>query len=178
MKKLIVSWDNYSWVKFCGGMILENPDNFEIIIFRNDSCIPMFRCKQLCQSAVHTQRKHDLRQLQDSIGINKIILLGYENSNDFYKVYTQLELYIALNPVTEIYYQDNLLLIKLFNKIAQSQNIESLKYGYVYPHHSKIKSVTLSDDIIEKKLKLSRYIIGAATIEDIRLYPIKEELFK
>ena len=173
MKKLIISCDSYSWVKYCSGMVAENPKDFIIMIVFEDDDIPIGGFVNLCKDAVYVQRHYDLSKIGRRLGIPKIMNLRCnENSIDLDKLVAQIQLTLTLERVSEVYHQDHYLLNKIFNY----KDIISFKYGNS-KRNKVLKRVTLSENIIQKKLRLSKLMVGKIQEEDAMFFPVVENYF-
>ena len=71
MRNLIISIDNYSWVKFCAGSILRAPSSFEVLIICSQNEQPIFQHEVICEEARYEQRKYDLFKIGKELGIKK-----------------------------------------------------------------------------------------------------------
>jgi hypothetical protein len=129
-KNLIVSFDTYSWIEHCTGLILDNPKAFEILIICNDDNKPIFNYKDLCPQAVYEQRREDLYNIGKELRINKISNLMFNSLNiDILQLTIQLQLPLAVGQITEVYYQYNDILNPIFNKINMLMDVGIFSYG-------------------------------------------------
>ena len=129
MHKLVISLDSYYWIRFVSGTIIHDPSEFELVIVYKDTR-NIFWMKNLCGDAIHEQRKYDLFQIGTELGIKKAINLLYEYDNiNLEKFSAELHLYIMLNNIREIYFQNNIILNKMFKELKNKYDLKLFVYG-------------------------------------------------
>lgn len=174
-KKLIISFDSYSWIKYTSGLILQNPKEFSVIILTKDDSTPIYHSNNLCKKAVYAQRAYDLRRIGKKIGLSELMNLQYdENKIDILTLTTQLCLKVLLDGVKEIYYSDKDLLNKLIASLNKNYNIQIYKFG-VEDYNTEIK---LSEKEYVIKKSLNKNLIGAPSLESILNFENTEKFLK
>ena len=161
-KKLIVSYDSYSWIKYCSGMIIQNPKQFAIIIVSEDNIDSILDCKNLCKESIYAQRTKDLYDIGICLGVPEITNLGYINESDLNRIVAQLQIKIIMGGISEVYYQNNKLLYSIFT--AMKKKVSIPLYYYTLGGSTEIE---LSLDEYMKKNSLVKYIIGNRNKDEI-----------
>lgn len=168
-KKLIVSYDSYSWILNCAGIIMQEPKYYEVIIINKDTTKQIYGCSRiLCEDAIYAQRKYDLAQIGKELGIKKMYnLLHDENNTDILKLTVQLQFNILVGGVSEVFYQNNRHLNIIFDKIKKHSkaNIYRFDKNYDYIQTSYDKVYFLKEEEFEKKHDLVNLIIGDSESE-------------
>lgn len=172
-KSLILSFDSYSWVKNCSGIISENPNLFEVIIFSDDSYIPIYNCKFLCKQSVYEQRRFDVFNIGKLLGIKKISNFMYNEKNDLTKYIVQLQFLLMINGINRIYCQDNKLLRDLISALKKQLNIEV----YFFDGEKRNIFFALKDENIKIKCNALRLITGFNNPNDKYIKEINMEYF-
>lgn len=129
-KKLIISLDTYSWVKFCCGLILENFSDFHVMILHRDNGLNgILDYPNLCAEAVRAQRKHDLTRLGKKLGIKKLYNLNYGEYIDVEQLSINLNLQSMLNGVDEIYCQNDSVVSPIIGTIGNTFKLKVYYFG-------------------------------------------------
>jgi len=125
MKKLIVSWDTYTWVHSIAGLVSRSPKDYEVIIVTKDDTSPMHWTKQLCKKAVYTQRMDDIFWIGKALNIKKMSNMLVDPLDfDENKLIAEFQMKLVFNGIREVYIQDNALLEIIFMSIKKKMNIE------------------------------------------------------
>jgi hypothetical protein len=175
MKKLVISFDSYSWVKYVGGMIIENPDLFEVIIVCQDTDRDMDCCTRLCEDAIYAQRRYDLFRISKDIGLKKISNFNYTYSSlldNFDKFVAEISLKTIVSGSDTIIYQNNYLL----RNIAKNMCIKTFAYSDNYDLDNT-KFIYLKNSTVDKKIALSRFMLGIHDKQERKLFPSVEQLY-
>jgi hypothetical protein len=164
-KKLVVSYDSYSWVKNCIGFILQNPKYFEVVIVSKDTSKQIYDCsRKLCEDAIYAQRKYDLEKIGTDVGIRKMYnLLHDEQDPDILKLVVQLQFNILVGGVSEVFYQKNEYLDTIFKEIKKQSKVSIYNFSDVsnISNISKVDKIHRLDKEQErKKKKLINLITG------------------
>lgn len=144
MKKLIISLNSYDWIiDSCISVIRKEPSKFDIMIVCKDNKNPIKICKSLCSDAIYSQRAYDLFKVGKELGIKKITNLMYNIDNlDIQKLIAQLQLYILISGVKDVYFQD----ISILNSIFKSvRNIIGIN---IYPFSGGIPSPQIKTTLV------------------------------
>jgi len=170
MKKLIISYSTYSWIKYCSGMIIQEPNTFSVMIVMAEKDKPIYGCANLCKAAIYEQRSEDLYNIGIKIGVKE--LTNFRNTIetfDIHKLIAQLQLKIMLGGIEEIYYQKSKLLDIIFNKMNKKLCVNIYSYG-----KNGDKVIELSQNEYSKKLSLKEFMIGKSNLLDIEDWKNKE----
>jgi len=165
MKRLIISWDSYSWVIYCAGRIARDPKRYEIIVVSKDDTIPIHRCKNLCSSAIYEQRAEDLYNIGTRLKIKKLTNLlveNYESESEISRIIAQLQLYIIIGGIREVYFQHNEILQRIIPKICTKANIPAFSYSSSLDSLRK-EVIMLDKDELESKKELINLMVGSPT---------------
>jgi len=176
MKNLIVSWDSYSWIKFCSGMVARNPEDYKVMIIYSDDEAPLLSCKELCKEAIYAQRRHDLFSVGKSLGIKHISNLNYDSIQDFSSIIANIQINIMLQKPMNIFYQNKKILNSLFNEISKF-NIPTYSFG-INLNDVECLEVELTTEELENKNKLKSMLIGVNDKFYLSGYPKTEKFFK
>jgi hypothetical protein len=161
MSKLVISWDTYSWLNYCSGIILKEPEKFTLIVLTTDYHKPIYDFPKLCEDAVYEQRRYDLFKIGKSIGLKKVMNLQYdENDINLYKLITQLQLHIMLTGTKEVYFPNNISdeITKLFKSLGSNLKIKT--FGYSYSIYSSTIIINLTDIEYFTKSRLFNCTVG------------------
>ena len=174
MKKLILSLDTYSWVKYCCGLILENSSEFQILIlYRDNGLDGILAYPRLCLEAITAQRRHDTTRAGKKLGVKKLSNLNYDKHIDVEQLSMNLHLQVTLAGINEIYYQENDVLTPIIQTIGETLNIETYSFGEL-------------DKIPKKTIDITKYYEHICEIKDIMIgvsskeqldFPIIEEFY-
>lgn len=163
-KDLILSWESYSWIEHCAGMIENSSSKFDIIIVNRDDERPINHCyTNLCYDAIYAQRHYDILTASKFLNLNKVMNLGYYDDQDATKLVTQLQLYIMLNSIKKVYYSYNKVLYDILIAIQKSCNFEMLAYGIPEDEpilRKKRELVELTEEAYSGKLRISQNLHG------------------
>ena len=109
MRNLVISEDTYSWIKYCSGIILEDPKSFSVMIVCADDERHIIGCtKGLCRDATYVQRAYDTRNIGKEIGLKRVSNLLYDAvGENIQGLTTQLQLSIMIGGIANIYFQNN-----------------------------------------------------------------------
>lgn len=130
MKKIIISLDSYSWIKYCAGLILENSSEFSVmLIYKERGEDGMLNCGRLCMDAIAAQRRHDISRIGRKLGVKRIINLNYENFFDEDHLRINLKLESTFGNVQELYYPYNTVLNPVLEDVCKSMNVETFSFG-------------------------------------------------
>ena len=177
MKNLIVSWDSYSWIKFCSGMITRNPDEFKIMIVHSDDNLPILGCKNLCRQAVYAQRRFDIFSIGRKLGVKHISNLNYENDQPFESMVANIQINIMLQTPQSIFYQNKKVLNGLFKEINKKFEIDTYSFG-VNVDNSKCLKVELTEEEIISKNSLKDMMVGVNNTSYLTVFPRIEKFYK
>lgn len=166
-RKLIISYDTYSWVGRCAGFIFRNSDLFSIIIVNRDDKRPIYGGINLCNNAIYEQRIFDLFRLGKALGVKKILNLNYtEEDMDIEKLIMYLQLYITIGGTTEIYFQPIEILDNILMSVKNKFNIEL--FSYSKPSKEKdVTEVLLTDAEISMKFNLRELMVGIHSLDEL-----------
>ena len=129
MRKLIISWDTYSWVYDIGEEALKDPDNFTVMIICEDVKKKMRHCPNLCEDAIYTQRRYDLIQIRNRIGIKKVSnLLCDEDYVPWEWVTAEITKSIMFSGIKEIYTSKSNPGLEYMRQIAKTLNIKCFEF--------------------------------------------------
>jgi hypothetical protein len=162
MKKLILSLDTYSWVRYCAGMISRNPEDFSIIVIYKDDYTPIVDCNpNLCSKAVYEQRVHDLFKIGKELHVKKIISLNYDAEDlEIEKLVMHLQLYITIGGITEVYFHPDDIVEEILKSIKGKLNIELFSFLPSSSEDKVVREVLLDMGEMNKKYKLRELMIG------------------
>jgi len=167
MRNLILSWNSYSWIKHCSGLIMRNPQDFQVIIICNDNNLPVAKLPQLCQEARYMQRSFDLAKAGKELGIKKLANLRYNDGKiDLNRLVVQLSLIIQTSGSSTLYYQYNRLLDSIVKPIMSIE-----KYAFGGCLEPKIH-IELTMQEYQRKLGIINNLVGL--YEDDNLIPVVE----
>lgn len=175
MKKLVISYDSYSWVKYIGGQVIENPELFEVIIVCQDTDRDMEYCTRLCEDAVYAQRRYDLFRIAKDIGLKKISNFNYTYSallDNLGKFAAEIALKSVVSGTDTIIYQNNYLL----RNIAKNIGVKTFAYQDNYELENT-KFIYLKNATVDKKIALSRFMLGVHDKQERKLFPSVEQLY-
>jgi hypothetical protein len=175
MKKLVISYDSYSWVKYIGGMVIENPNLFEVIIVCEDTERDMECCTRLCDDAIYSQRRYDLFKIAKDIRLKKISNFNYTYSTllkNLDKFAAEVSLKSVVSGTDTIIYQNNYIL----RNISKNLGIKSFAYQDNYSLDNT-KFIYLKNKTVDKKIALARFMLGVHDREEKKLFPSVEQLY-
>jgi len=126
MKKLILSLDVYSWVKYCVGLVLQNSSEFQVMtVYRDSGLDGIMAYPRLCTESVEAQRRHDLLRISKKLGIRRTMNLNCSRKYiDIEQLSMNIKLQSTFNGINEIYYQYDELLTPVINTIGKCYDIE------------------------------------------------------
>lgn len=167
--RLILSIRSYDWIDYTAGLILSESDIYHVMILLKDDDGSMCDCKNFCSQAIYEQRKFDLFNVGKKLGVKKLINLGYDADEiDINKLTSQLQLYLMLSGVNEVYCQYSLPILEILKNICNKLNIKLYFYNIEDRKDEYLmvvgKEIRLSNDIINIKNNLSNLTIGRYTI--------------
>ena len=140
----MISWNTYDWIFYCLDPVLKEPHKFDVMIICRDDSTPIHNCKRLCSEAIYAQRRHDLFKIGKELGVRKIMNMNFDGEpRNLKKLITQLQLYMGLGGVKEVYYYGNVILGKIIKEIARKFNIKRHAYN--------ASSTPINRDNIKKK---------------------------
>ncbi len=158
-RKMIVSWDTYSWVHCLAGLIARRPKSFEVIVVTKDSETPIPGCRLLCEEAVYAQRAYDLWKIGTELGVRKLANMLYEDNNLDIEVLTaKLQMQVAITGVQVVYYQDNVVLRSIFKAIKKKVNIQLYTFDKLEEGFKRI--ISLSKTELARKNNLLPLMVG------------------
>lgn len=158
-RKMVVSWDTYSWVHNLAGLIAREPKMFEIMVITKDSDMPISGCKALCEEAVYAQRAYDLWRVGTELGVRKLANLLYEDHTlDIETLTAKLQMQVAITGVQIVYYQDNAVLRRIFKAIKKKVNIELYAFDRFEEFPKRI--INLSETELSRKNNLLPLMVG------------------
>lgn len=175
-KKLIVSYDTYSWVKYISGMIIENPNLYEVVIVCRDEDRDMVYCPFLCEDAVYQQRRYDLFRIAKNIGLKKVSNLNYTYSgliHNFDRFVAEISIMSLVAGVDTIIFHNQYI---LRNIMLNMKHIKTLAYGNNFGFENN-KFIYLKKETIDKKIELSRFMFGIHDKQERKLFPSVEQLY-
>ena len=150
MKKLIISWDSYTWVHCLAGTIARSPKQYEVAIVTKDDKTPIHWAPGLCFEAVYAQRTYDLYRVGKQLKIPKLYnMLLNDMDFDEDKLIAELQMKIVFGGFGEVYFQDNALLENVFKAIKKKVNIEVAVFD-------RFKGVPMTITLDEDELKEKR----------------------
>jgi hypothetical protein len=179
MKKLIVSYDTYSWIKYISGMIIEKPGDYEVVIVCEDTDRDMYYYKGLCDDSIYSQRRYDLFRCSKKIGLKKVSNLNYTYSTlqrNLDKFIAELSVMSLLSGVGTIIYQNNYILRNIIESIGKKSRIDTFSYQDSYSFENT-KFIYLKNETVDKKISLSKYMIGIHDNQENKLFPSVEQLY-
>jgi len=172
-KSIIISYDSYSWVKYCAGIIAKNSSMYEVIIFSDDSDIPIHNCNFLCKQSVSEQRRFDVFNIGKSLGIKKISNFKFSEGDVIQKFIVHLQFLLMVSGINTIYFQNNNILYDILIALRKQLNLKLFMYGSDKNHEAFI----LSNNIIRSKCNALKLITGYNTTKDKVINPIDTEYF-
>lgn len=180
MRKLIISMNNYDWIKYCSALIMRNSNNCEVIVIRSQEEDSIVGYPKLCKEAVYEQRKNDLFKVGKTLGLKKLRNLRYPKElteEDLEKLIMELQLNMIFGATTEVYFSFNKDLIDIIDALeAQLQHIRFYSYGKRVLSYDSVERIELTSNEIEIKNNLKNLMIGIATSDDID-FPVLTERF-
>lgn len=166
-RKLILSLLTYDWIPHTAGMIAQNSNEYELVVIYRD-IRPIFWIRNLCTFAILEQRRHDLFCIGKRIGLKKISNLQYLVENIYLeKFITELHLYIMLNNIQEVYFQNNIILVNIFRELKKKYNIQLYIYGECST--KQIKNIMLSKYEYQEKTNLKKLMVGINNKSEINV---------
>jgi len=152
--KLIVSWDTYSWIKYCSGLILQGRDKeFDVVIVCEDT-EPSCNFDGLCEEAIYAQRNYDLFRIGKELGGRKMMNMQYKSENDLERVLAQIQLQIFFSNISEVYFENKYSLVKFFIKLTETIGTYCMTFGETTINYLVKAEVYLTDKEFEKKNSL------------------------
>lgn len=179
MKKLILSYYTYDWIKYCAGMIQRNPEEYTVIILCKDDKRPIVDCVDLCTKALYEQRTYDLFRIGKELGIKKLINLNYETNNiDIEKLIVQLQIYIIIGGIAEVYCQHIDFLTNILCEISKKSNTKIFLYGNKMCEEDVIQEIYLSDSEMTTKFTLCNLMVGIANLKELPIFKTEETFYR
>ena len=158
MKRLIISFNTYDWMKWCSGMLITEPHDYMIMVVCKDDRRPILECEQLCRDAIYAQRRHDLFTIGKYLKIKKLYNLNCEpDIINIHKLVAQIQINIMLSQIGEIYYSDNMFLNRIFKVFPKGVKVYS--FGDIVDTLPS-KEIRLSIKDYDKKKGVSDLMIG------------------
>lgn len=181
MRKLIVSIDNYDWIKYCSALIMRNSNSCEVVIIRSQDEDSIVGYPKLCKEAVYEQRREDLTRIGKKLGLKKLRNLRYPKEltiEDIEKLIMELQLNIIFGAVTEVYFSFNKDLIDIMQALEnQLKHIRFYSYGKRVPSYNSVERIELESKEIETKGNLVDLMVGISTSEDLNFPMLTERFF-
>ncbi|MHA2113723.1 MAG: hypothetical protein ACW98W_19870 [Candidatus Hodarchaeales archaeon] len=160
-RKMVVSWDTYSWVHSLAGTIAKSPKLYEVIVVTKDSYSPICGCKHLCEEAIYAQRAYDLWKIGTEIGVRKLANMLYDEHDIDMEVLTaKLQMQVVLTGVKEVYFQFNSVLLNIFRAIQKKIDINLFVFDADDMGYQNV--VYLDEHELNKKRDLQRYLVGTS----------------
>lgn len=161
IKNLILTTDTYNWISYCSGLVLQNPEQFELIqIFKDKRKI--WSCKFLCNEAIDVQRRYDLFKIGKEIGLKKVSMMNYDASIlEIDKLIVQLQLYIYLSNFKSIFCQKGVkYLEEVVSKIVDNTKSDLFFFGNNKDNAEFKMQIEIEDKVLEKKRLLIKLMAG------------------
>lgn len=160
MKRLIISFLSYDWIVYCSGLIMRDPENFDVIVVCRDNLRTIEGFPDLCVDATYIQRRYDVFNIGKKLGIKKISNLGHnENSVDIPKLVAELQLYITLSSIKVIYCYNNYVLRDIVSVVGKNIRTPVYIYGDIKEENLIVNEQTAEEG--SKKYMLHDLLIGA-----------------
>jgi hypothetical protein len=175
MRTLIISYDTYSWIKYVSGMVIENPDLYEVVVVCKDNERDMKFFPKLCEDAVYMQRRYDLFRVAKDVGLKKISNYTYTDRTlkaELDKFIAEISLFLLVSGVDTILYQNNYILRNVMSHIKA----KSFAFGDNYSFDNT-KFIYLKKETIDKKISLSKFMLGVHENQERKLFPSVEQLY-
>jgi len=175
MKKIIISLDSYSWIKYCIGLILENSSEFSVmLLYKERGDKGMLMCDSLCMTAVAAQRRHDVARIGRKLGVKRIINLNYEDFLDVDHLSMNLKLESTFGNVKELYYPYNEVLSLILEEIGESIGVNTYCFGDTIDEpEKKLIDTTKYENIINE---VKQSMIGISSLKQLD-FPIIEKFY-
>ena len=161
-RNLIISYDTYSWIEYCTGLILSEPAFYELIVVCKDDKDRIFECIDLCPEAVYEQRANDLYRVGTELKLKKVSnLLLDEDELDIYKLTMQLQLLLLLGNYKNVYVQYNNVLRSIITSIKDkcSSNLYFYNNTLATKNQESI-TITLQNNLLREKERMLDMIVG------------------
>ena len=153
MKKLIVSWDSYTWAHCLAGLISRNPKEYEIMIVTKDDCSPMHWSKGLCKKAIYAQRMDDIFWIGKALNINKLSNMLIDPLDfDENKLIAEFQMKLVFSGINKVYFQDNVFLENIFKAIKKKINLEIAIFD-------RFTGTPMTTTLTEKELEAKRELL-------------------
>ena len=177
-RKLIVSYDTYSWINYCAGFVLRNSELFSVIIVSRDDDRPVYGCTNLCPNAIYEQRIFDLFKIGKELGVKKILNLNYNDWNmDVEKLIMYLQLYITIGGTAEVYYQPVDIVEDILIGIKNKFNVDLFSYK-TQVDEKDVTEILLSDAEITRKFGLRELMVGINNLDELPSSKTREIFYK
>ena len=168
MKKLIISYDTYSWALYCSTMIAFDTENKYGVIVVDKDISPMVYYKGLCEEAILAQRRHDLFCLGKELKIQRLESMSFNIES----LITYIQLQTMVGGIKEIYFQyDCKALRDIFSVVKKKIDIPI--YGYNADKNIVISINLTWDEILYKRLIIKNCMKGIPE-KYYNIYPTKE----
>ena len=167
MINLIISWNTYDWIKYCSGLILQNPELYRLmIICKDDEEQVVYSNLKLCPEALYAQRRYDIFNICKDLGIKNVSNLQYyEDTIDIYQLSTQINVLILMGGIKTVYCIDEYPINKIVSEIVKNKTNAEL---YFYGKNDKPdKIIKLDDDIFKAKRDIMKKIVAPSNINDL-----------
>jgi len=175
MKKIIISLDSYSWIRYCAGLILENSSEFAImLVYKERGENGMLGCERLCMEAIASQRRHDIARIGRKLNIKRIINLNYEDFFDEDHLIINLKLESTFGNVKELYYPENKVLTPILEDVGNSMNIPTYSFGENINKSEKKRVDT--NQFKDKLLEIKKIMIGISNVHQLE-FPTIEKFY-
>ena len=153
MKKLIVSWDSYTWVHCLAGLVSRSPKEYEIVVVTKDDTSPIHWTQQLCKKAVYTQRMDDIFWIGKALNINKMSNMLVDPLDfDVDKLIAEFQMKLVFGGINTVYFQDNVFLENIFRAIKKKINLEVAVFD-------RFEGVPMTTTLTEKELEAKRELL-------------------
>lgn len=130
MKKLILSYDSYSFVKYFLYEVFNDISNCEVVIATKDDITPIAGFPDLCQDALFYQRRYDLLKIGNFLGLKKMSNFMFDEADlNVELLIKRIQLMIMLSGVREIFFQSHVVLSPVMKAIKNNFGIPVFKFG-------------------------------------------------
>lgn len=174
MKKLILSLDTYSWVKYCCGLLLSSSSEYQVIILNKERGFGgILNSDRLCMDAVAAQRRHDILRIGKKLNVTKLLNLNYIDYIDVEHLSMTIKLQSTLGGIQEIYYQNNYYLNSIIDVIGKTFGTTLFNFGGNSGEARKTIDTTKFSSKIQE---IKDMMIGVSNIEQLD-FPIIEQFY-
>jgi hypothetical protein len=180
MKMLIISLNNYEWIKYCSTLVSQNSNNCEVLVIRSQNEDPILGYPRLCEEARYEQRKEDLFRVGKELGLKKLRNLRYPKSLTYEhieRLAMELQLTMVFGAVSEVYFFPDKTILNIIGAIEkQLKHIKFYSYEKGPHKYDYVKRIGLTPEEIDKKRRLKDYMVGIVSEEDVN-FPLLAERF-